>query len=89
MATDPIKEMEQGDRFTLSEWLDERYGVKSIDDLDVTPEFISPRDYGLRRGIQPQRVYYYIRTGKVKSINCICHRHVIDVAQADEVFKDD
>ena len=83
---DLLKEMERGDRYTLDEWLFDRYGVVSVRDLDDPPEFLSPRDYGLRRNIQPQRVYYYIRTGKIVSIDCLCGRHVIDERQADEVF---
>jgi hypothetical protein len=48
---------------------------------------LSPREYGLSHGIKPQLVYYYIRKGELKLENCICGRHVIDVATADEFFK--
>jgi hypothetical protein len=48
---------------------------------------LSPREYGLLRGIKPQLVYYYIRTGKLELEHCICGRKVIDVAAADEFFK--
>jgi hypothetical protein len=35
---------------------------------------------------QPQLIYYYIRTGKIKEEPCICGRKVIDVRSADEFF---
>lgn len=55
------------------------------DELDATK--LSPREYGLSHGIKPQLVYYYIRKGNLKLETCICGRHVIDVATADEFFK--
>jgi hypothetical protein len=36
--------------------------------------------------VQPQLVYYYLRTGKIKEEICICGRKVIDVQSADEYF---
>jgi DNA-binding CsgD family transcriptional regulator len=48
---------------------------------------LSPREYGLMRGIKPQLVYYYIKRGKVKLEHCICGRNVIDVEAADAFFK--
>jgi hypothetical protein len=36
--------------------------------------------------VQPQLIYYYIRTGKIKEEPCICGRKVIDVKSADEFF---
>jgi hypothetical protein len=50
---------------------------------------LSPREYGLSHGIKPQLVYYYIRKGDLKLETCICGRHVIDVAMADEFFRKD
>jgi hypothetical protein len=55
------------------------------DEQDATK--LSPREYGLSHGIKPQLVYYYIRKGKLTLETCICGRHVIDVATADEFFK--
>jgi hypothetical protein len=48
---------------------------------------LSPREYGLSHGIKPQLVYYYIRKGDLKLEDCICGRRVIDVATADEFFR--
>jgi hypothetical protein len=44
---------------------------------------LSPREYAKIRGIAPQLVYYYLRTGKLKEERCVCGRKVIDVAAAD------
>jgi hypothetical protein len=55
------------------------------DELDATK--LSPREYGLSHGIKPQLVYYYIRKKDLKLETCICGRHVIDVATADEFFR--
>jgi hypothetical protein len=44
-------------------------------------------DYARKRKMQPQLVYYYIRTGKLADEVCICGRKVIDIKAADEFFK--
>lgn len=41
------------------------------------------REYAKFKKIQPQLIYYYIRTGKIKEEFCICGRKVLDVASAD------
>jgi hypothetical protein len=48
---------------------------------------LSPREYAQARGMTPQLVYYYIRTGKVKKERCVCGRWVIDVRAADEAIQ--
>jgi hypothetical protein len=48
---------------------------------------LSPREYGRLKGIKPQLVYYYIRTGKLTLEVCICGRHVIDVESANAFFQ--
>jgi hypothetical protein len=55
----------------------------SIEDRDI----ISPRDYAIKRKLQPQQVYYYIRIGVIESHDCVCGRNVIDAVQADEALK--
>jgi hypothetical protein len=47
----------------------------------------SVREYALSRNMQPQLVYYYIRTGKILEEKCICGRKVIDIVGADAFFK--
>jgi hypothetical protein len=47
----------------------------------------SPVDYAKTHGIRPQMVYYYIRTGKLKTRTCECGRRVIVIAEADQIFK--
>lgn len=52
---------------------------------DITK--MSPMEYARARKMQPQLVYYYIRTGKIDQGDCICGRRVIDVAEADAFFE--
>lgn len=40
---------------------------------------LSPRDFAKMMGMQPQLVYYYIRTGVIKKETCLCGRPVVDV----------
>jgi hypothetical protein len=48
---------------------------------------MTPRDFAkTRRGLQPQLVYYYIRTNKIRQEKCICGRWVIDIKEATEFF---
>lgn len=48
---------------------------------------MSVREYALLRGLQPQRVYYYIRNKKIEVKPCgECGRKVIDVESADAIF---
>ncbi len=48
---------------------------------------MSVREYGKLRGIQPQLVYYYIRTGQLQEEHCSeCGRKVIDVVTTDRFF---
>ena len=48
---------------------------------------MTPRDFArTRKGLQPQLVYYYIRTGKIKQEKCVCGRWVIDIRAATEFF---
>jgi hypothetical protein len=43
-------------------------------------------DYGRAKGIQPQLIYYYIRSGKLKQKKCICGRWVLGIAEAETLF---
>lgn len=43
-------------------------------------------DYAKARGIAPQNVYYYIRTGRISQEKCICGRYVIDIVSAETFF---
>lgn len=47
---------------------------------------MTPRDFAKLQGVSPQLVYYYIRTGKIESQQCLCGRKVIDKEQARQVF---
>jgi RNA-splicing ligase RtcB len=49
---------------------------------------LTPREYGRLRKIQPQLVYYHIRTGHVELETCVCGRKVIDVSLADKFFEE-
>jgi hypothetical protein len=50
-------------------------------------ESMSVREYATLRGLQPQLVYYYIRSERITQRPCgECGRKVIDVAEADAIF---
>lgn len=49
---------------------------------------MSVQEYARAHNIQPQRIYYYIRRGRIKLHACgECGRKVIDIADADVIFK--
>lgn len=48
---------------------------------------LTPREYAKARGMNPQLVYYYIRSGAIQKEVCICGRSVIDVKAADEAIQ--
>lgn len=50
-------------------------------------EWLKPRDFAKSIGVTPQLVYYYVRTGKIESQQCLCGNKVINVKQAREVFE--
>lgn len=45
-------------------------------------------EYARAKKEQPQLIYYYIRSGKIKQEVCVCGRKVIDVASADAYLKE-
>jgi len=47
----------------------------------------TPIDYGRMRGIVPQKVYYRIRTGILPTKTCPCGRRVVDIEEADKLFR--
>src|SRR6516164_3827613 len=49
--------------------------------------FLTPREYAKARGMNPQLVYYYIRTGAIKDERCKCGRRVLDVRATDETLQ--
>jgi hypothetical protein len=54
---------------------------------NVGAEFLSPREYARLRNIVPQRVYYFVKQGKINLGPCeCCGRNVIRVADADNCF---
>lgn len=53
--------------------------------LDGTRK-MSVREYAKFKKMQPQLLYYYLRTGKLEEENCICGRKVLDVEKADKFF---
>jgi hypothetical protein len=48
---------------------------------------LTPREYAKARGMNPQLVYYYIRSGALKTERCICGRTVLDVRTADQTLQ--
>lgn len=47
---------------------------------------MSVREYAKFKKMQPQLIYYYLRTGALKEEACVCGRKVIDVSHADAFF---
>ena len=69
-----VKRMQAGDRTHVRE-------------LDEIPQVVaSPRDVAQDLGITPQLVYYYIRTGKVEALECLCGRTVVDTTAAKQAL---
>jgi hypothetical protein len=61
--------------------------MANFDEVEDEPTKMTPRDFAkTRTGLQPQLVYYYIRTGKIKQEKCICGRWVIDIKAATKFF---
>jgi hypothetical protein len=50
--------------------------------------FLTPREYAKLRGMTPQMVYYYIRTGVVKDELCKCGRRIVNVLATDEALSE-
>jgi hypothetical protein len=50
--------------------------------------YLTPREYAKLRGMAPQLVYYYIRTGVIKDELCRCGRRVVQVSTADEALQE-
>lgn len=48
---------------------------------------MTPIDYAKLRGIFPQKVYKAIKLGKLPSYRCQCGRRIINVKEADTLFK--
>lgn len=66
---------------------DEELELEDILDQAQTVGKLTPREYALARGMKPQLVYYYIRSGVIKVELCICGRKVIDVRDADDTLQ--
>lgn len=69
---------------------DELFEQMSRDELEDTVLFqtgrMTPRDYAKKHGFEPQILYYYLRTGRLKKHYCDCGRPVIDVAETDALL---
>jgi hypothetical protein len=57
-------------------------------DRAETSELMSPIDYAKLRGLKPQKVYYYLRTGKLEEQYCNCGRKCVNVVLADALFEE-
>lgn len=58
-----------------------------IEDQAETVGYLTPREYAKLRDMQPQLVYYYIRTKVIEVELCKCGRKVISVRAADEALQ--
>lgn len=68
--------------------MDDVLRMMEEDDLADKAELakMTPREYAKLRGVEPQIIYYYIRTKKIRDEVCICGRRVVDVPSANEFF---
>lgn len=73
--------------------LDSLFAAMQQDELDDAHDAaldgsrkMSVREYAKFKKMQPQLLYYYLRTGKLEEENCICGRKVLDVEKADQFF---
>ena len=58
-----------------------------LEDLHALHRKMSVREYAKFKKMQPQLIYYYIRTRQLKEEPCSeCGRKVIDVQTADRFF---
>lgn len=64
---------------------DERTYVLDLEDIPQV--LMSPRDFATSQGMSPQLVYYYIRSGKVEPLECLCGRTVLDAGAAQQALQ--
>lgn len=57
------------------------------EDALETSGVATPVNYARSRSINPQNVYYHIRTGHLVVEFCACGRKVISVEEADKIFR--
>lgn len=57
-----------------------------LEDIATEQEKMTPRDYATLRGIAPQRIYYYLRHGRITKETCPCGRRVVDIKACDIIF---
>lgn len=70
----------------LDELKDQVDIVMSGEEVEVCQQKMIVADFAKSRGLQPQLIYYYIRTHKVTQEKCVCGRWVIDIKAATEFF---
>jgi|SRR5262245_41820715 len=66
---------------------DEDLELAEIQDQAETIGYLTPREYAKARGMNPQLVYYYLRTGAIKDERCKCGRRVLNVHDTDETLQ--
>lgn len=64
----------------------EEFDLLDIQDQAEEVGFLTPREYAKLRGMKPQMVYYYLRTGVITDELCKCGRRVINVVTTDEAL---
>jgi hypothetical protein len=66
--------------------IDEALEKMFLDDLEDA-ERLRPIDYAKFRGMYPQKVYKAIRDKRLETEWCACGHKVVNVAEADKLFK--
>lgn len=56
--------------------------------MNSEPAKMTPYKYARARNLQPQQVYYYVRSNKLATETCACGDAVLDVADADAFFEE-
>lgn len=64
----------------------EQVEADELEDRAAQTRLMSVIDYAKARGLQPQKVYYYIRSKKLATEECDCGRKCVVVADVDEFF---
>ena len=80
-AEDLVQRMQEDERESIYDLVDESHSQGGMGFYGL--ELMTPKEYALANDMVPQQVYYYIRRGVVKAVECLCGRTVIERNQAD------
>jgi hypothetical protein len=73
------------ERVNLDDLIKQMQDDEESDRINVSG-LATPINYARSRGIRPQKVYGWIRQGKLETEECPCGRRVINVDEADKLL---